>query len=197
MVRIALNCCRMMLLLAFCTALGCNKQRVLLDSTSTADTERTAADIHFESNKQLFAASRNAGQVIVYEGLPHQSFDAKLLEAEKQQKPTITLHGYPFYRTPLELSAEDLATVNMLLVDERAFLQWIGEKKCGGFHPDYLIEYRFADSAYRYLICFGCHEVMVFGPERSLRCDIQREVYRHLELLLKKYRKNRPASMTN
>jgi len=123
-----------------------------------------------------------------------QYFEPQQVEDEKRQKQIVTIHGFPFYAAPLDVSPEDAAKLRGLLVDDRSFLQWYGTKACGGFHPDYLAEYRVGGAAFRFLICFGCHEVMVFGPDRSLRCDIQREAYKQLDEILKKYRKNRPAS---
>jgi len=105
------------------------------------DAEQTEADKRFDDDKALFAAIRGADQLVLYEGLPHQTFEAEELEA--------------------------------LLADEKSFRQWRGEKKCGGFHPDYLAEWRSAEATYRFLICFGCQEVKVYGPNRSLRCDIR------------------------
>ena len=160
--------------------------------TPPDDTDRTKADTQFDENKSLFAAIQDAGQLDLYEGLPHQFFDPKQVEEEKQRKQTVTLHGFPFYATPLEVSEDDAAKLRGLLADERSFMQWRGEKKCGGFHPDYLAEFRVGKSVYRFLICFGCNEIMVFGPDRSLRCDFQGAGQQLAELLMK-YRKNRPA----
>jgi hypothetical protein len=151
------------------------------------------ADTRFEDNKSLFAAVREADQVTLYEGLPHQAWESKQLEKEKQAKQTVQLHGFPFYSETLDLTADDQKALQKLLGDEASFKQWMGEKKCGGFHPDYLVEWRAGDRDYRFLICFGCSEVMVFGPDKSLRCDMAGESKKQLEDVLKKYQKNRPA----
>ena len=137
------------------------------------DAEQTEADKRFDDNKALFAAIRGANHLVLYEGLPHQTFEAEELEKERRRKETLTLHDYPFYVAPLDVSAEDAANLEALLGDEQSFRQWRGEKKCGGFHPDYLAEWRSAEATYRFLICFGCQEVKVYGPNRSLRCDIR------------------------
>jgi hypothetical protein len=171
-------------LLAAFTAAACG--------TQSPDVNRTKVDTRFEENRSLFAAIRDAGDLTLYEGLPHQFYEPQQLEEEKQQKSTVTLHGFPFYAAPLDVGTEDAAKITGLLADERSFLQWRGEKKCGGFHPDYLAEYRVGESTYRFLICLGCHEIMAFGPDHSLRCDFQGEAYK-LEALLKKYHKSRPA----
>ena len=154
---------------------------------------RTEADTRFAANKSLLAAVRDAGPPAVYEGLPHQYFDRERFEQERSQKPTLTLHGFPFYPAPLDVAPEDAAALTAVLADERMFEQLVSGKKCGEFHPDYLAEYRVGESAYRFLICFGCGEVRVFGPDGSLRCDVRHEARTSLEAPLKRYRKNRPA----
>jgi hypothetical protein len=155
--------------------------------------ERTMAETRFDDNKSLFAAIRDADKATLYEGLPHQSNEAKLLEKEKKEKKTVQLHGFPFYQETLELKADDRKSLQKVLGDSASFQQWGVEKKCGGFHPDYLVEWRVGDKEYRVLICFGCHEVKVFGPDKTLRCDMAGETKKALQDVLKTYQKNRPA----
>ncbi len=152
----------------------------------------TEADTDFASNKAVFASIHAAGRLILYEGLPHHAFEAKELKLEKRKKRTMALHGCSFYRDHLKLSAYDQQRLKSLLGSEASFAKWSGEKRCGGFHPDYCVQMSVGRAAYRFLICFGCHEVKVYGPKHSLRCDIQRDAYVLLEKLLKKHRKNRP-----
>jgi hypothetical protein len=165
---------------------------LFLVSAVSACAGKTEADTRFEENKSLFAAIKAADQLILYEGLPHQADESEQLAREKRNKETVALHGFSFYRAPLEISAEDKEKLKAVLSNEGSFRQWQGEKKCGGFHPDYCAEWRGGDAVYRFLICFGCSEVKVFGRDKSLRCDIRGETREPLEELLKKYRKNRP-----
>ena len=159
-----------------------------------ADASKIETDTRFEENKSLFTSVGTADRLILYEGLPHQYWEAEQLAQEQANKETVTLHGFPFYRVPLEISAEDAGKLKSLLESESSFLQWCGEKKCGGFHPDYCAEFHAGSAVYRALICFGCSETKVYGPDKSLRCDIQKEAEKQLEEVLKKYRKNRPPS---
>jgi hypothetical protein len=165
---------------------GCGAKKV--------GSERTEASTEFEPNRSLFAAIGKADRLVLYEGLPHQGYEQQLLEEEMRNKPTVTLHGFAFYRSALYVSADEVEKLRRVLGDEDSFRPWRGEKKCGGFHPDYLAEWWVGDGAYRVLICLGCHEVKVFGPDNSLRCDIQSQAFDELQGLLKKYRQNRPAS---
>ncbi len=173
------------LFLAGCFVAGCGAKN---------DPGRTDADTRFDANKEVFAPVRNADQVTVYEGLPHQFFEAGQLDEEKRQKPTVTLHGYPFYQDRLEIPADDRAKLKAVLGAETSFGPWAGERKCGGFHPDYCVECSVGGAAYRFLICFGCSEAKVYGPDHNLRCDFRGETSKQLTELLKKHRKNRPPT---
>lgn len=146
----------------------------------------------FEPNKGVFATARGATRLTLHEGLPHQMFEATQLDSELKTKPTVTLHGFPFFQETLTLKEEDAVRLKEVLGDERSFEPFQGTKSCGGFHPDYCAEWEADGGVYRCLICFGCGEVKVYGPDRALHCDIRREVKADLEKLLKPYRKNRP-----
>ena len=56
-------------------------------------------------------------------------------------KPTIQLSGFKFYREPLGLKDEDVRTLRGLLGNSSTYRSYSGEKKCGGFHPDYAVEW--------------------------------------------------------
>lgn len=174
------------LLLAGGLAAGCR--------TQPPDPPRAGADTRSGDGAAAVAAIRTADRLVLYEGLPHQTFESKLLEAERRQKQTVILHDFPFYAEPLDLRGEDAALLKELLSDADSFSVWGGEKFCGGFHPDYLVECRVGKDVYRVLVCFGCHEAKVFGPRGvGVRYDLQAEAHKQLDELLRKYHKNRPA----
>lgn len=68
---------------------------------------------------------------------------------------------------------------------------------CGGFHPDFCLEWQDGDATYQVLICFGCYEVKCYGPRTELWCDIQESAYDQFKKVLRKYRKSRPAPVGN
>lgn len=171
--------------------LGC----LLAVSAIAACAGKPEVDTRFAENKSLFADIGKADQLTLYEGLPHQGNERQLFEQE-QSKETVTLHGYPFYRAPLDVPAEEVEKLRSVLGSASSFLQWRGERKCGGFHPDYCAEWRAGGNVYRVLICFGCGEVKVHGPDKSLRCDVEDETREKLKELLKKHRKNRPPEQS-
>jgi hypothetical protein len=139
-------------------------------------------------------AVRQAEKVALYEGLPHQMFESHLLEEERRTKAVQELNGYPFYQEPLTLTSGDAQRLSGILSEPATYQPFSGEKKCGGFHPDYAVEWHVGADRYRALLCFGCHEAKLFGPGLESRNDLNRAAYDELQELLKGYRKNRPAT---
>ncbi len=139
------------------------------------------------------ASISQARQITLYEGLPHQLYEPKALVAERNAKPTVTLSGFPFYRETLDLKEVDAAELKALLASSRSFETYSGEKKCGGFHPDYAVEWSVGGATYRCLICFGCEEARIHGPRDVTEYDIEHITFKRLKQLLAPYRKNRPA----
>ena len=90
------------------------------------------------------------------------------------------------------MSLPDLAQLVQWFADESSFRKWIGEKKCGGFHPDYAVVATGDDGEYTMLMCFGCHEILIIGPRSSMRCDMNGDTNKPIETMLKEYRVNRP-----
>ena len=138
-------------------------------------------------------ASPNPEKITLYEGLPHQMYESGKL-AEEKTKPTVEKGGFPFYRDPLALKDADAKALGTILANPDTFEPFGGEKKCGGFHPDYALVASSKGEEFTYLICFGCGEVTVYGSGRSeTRYDLGRDARTRLEELLKPYQKNRPG----
>ncbi len=138
-------------------------------------------------------ASPNPDRITLYEGLPHQGYQPKKL-AEEMKKPTIEKGGFPFYRDPLALKDADAKALGAILANRDTFQPFGGEKKCGGFHPDYALVVLSKGEEVTYLICFGCGEVTVYGSGRSeTRYDLSLDARTRLGEILKPYWKNRPG----
>lgn len=149
-------------------------------------------DTNLDNHKDLAAAVAKADKVVLYEGLPHQLFEKELLEKELKEKKTVKFNGFPFYEETLTLKEEDKKKLTTLFGEEKSVKKFSGQKRCGGFHPDYCVEWHVGKDVYRAHMCFGCHEMMVFGPKTDLYCDIADPALKELDALLKAYRKNRP-----
>lgn len=144
---------------------------------------------------KLAEAIAKADKVVLFEGLPHQGNEPELLKKELADKKTVQIAGYPFYAETLELKDGHGKKLTELTAGKDTFDKFGGEKKCGGYHPDYAVEFLVGADKYHALICFGCSEAIITGPKATVRCDMNKdEGYKAFAAILKEYRKNRPAS---
>lgn len=143
---------------------------------------------------RLFAARVQAEKrLLVWEGLPHPTWENKLFDEERTNKPIRELDSYLFYAAPLELDAEDDARLRALLTNPgsyQTFWPLLSAKKCGSFHPDFAVE--LPESGQFALLCFGCGEVELRGGWLASKHDLSAALSLHE--LLSKYRTNRPPS---
>ncbi len=135
-----------------------------------------------------------SGEVLLYEGLPSEFWEPQLREQELDRKKTIGLHGYAFYDDRIALPATDVERFTSLLSSKASFKRYRGQKPCGGYHPDYCVEWKTADATTQALICMECGEVKFFAPRSELHCDLIPEAGEKLSQWLASYRKNRPAA---
>lgn len=143
-----------------------------------------------KSLQQFVGAVALTSDMVLFEGLPHQGFESKLLATELSSKDTVQIHGFPFYTLPLSITDDDKERVVQILSDGSSYEKYDGfVKKCGGFHPDYAAQWSIAEDVYTALIYFGCGEMKIFGPGINELYDLNTG----LLSLLKKYRVNRPA----
>jgi hypothetical protein len=142
--------------------------------------------------KPVARAIRKADRVLLYEGLPHQTCAPELLKKELEEKKTVEYHGFPFYAELLDLKEDDAKRLIALSADPKSVRQKGKAKLCGGFHPDYMIEYHVGEDVYRVLVCLGCGEVKVYGPKAALYCDMADAAYETFRAVLIDYQKNRP-----
>ncbi len=148
-----------------------------------------------QSVKQFADGVRRSDNLTLLEGLPHQWFESRALERERRTKSVRNLHGYTFYSEPLDISTEDARQLATGFGNPEK-LGHISDprlqKKCGGFHPDYALEWQQGENRYQALVCFGCAEVKIFGSNFIVEYDFSEEVKATLAVILRKYRKNRP-----
>ena len=169
------------------------------------------ANINFNNYGPLANKIQQATEVTLYEGLPHQYFEKDALASERKNKDTVTLHQFPFYRESLPLNAADGDRLKELFCDGKslkpnaAFVAMGGrtsnpdgsyiipDQACGGYHPDYCIEWKVKGEKYHVLVCFGCGEMKCYGDGIELYCDFEQcGGDTEFGKVLKKYRKNRP-----
>ena len=147
------------------------------------------------SSQPQFDTIRTGSRLTLYEGLPHGMYEEDLLKGELKSKQTIQLHDFAFYRESLEVKRDDATKLSALIGDNAAFKDVSGlPKPCGGFHPDFAIEWSSGGRVYHCLICFGCDEAKLYGRHSERYCDIAADARKGIREILKSYRKNRPES---
>jgi len=139
---------------------------------------------------ELRDSIKGSDRIFVFEGLPHQMSEAKLLKAEKKRKDIIKIAGYPFYTPKIKVEGESLTALRTIISNSENYVQFRGEKRCGGFHPDYAVEWHDKDKLYSILFCYGCSEVLVVDGKLTYRYDF--EFTAELKKLLSAFDLKRP-----
>ena len=117
-----------------------------------------------------------------------------MLQSELKEKPTEYLDRFPFYKESLELTQEDAQLLKLWLnSDSLEYFDGTVFKTCGGFHPDYAIEWQNEAGERSILsVCLGCSEAHYLGSDTYPCTDIYDRKINELRQILSKYRKNRP-----
>jgi|GEM_PF-3008968 len=132
--------------------------------------------------------------IALFEGLPRSYAKGKDTEQEKRPEPTFTVDQQTFYVKPITLTDEDRATLETIFRSGTPVKAFGGVKFCGGFHADYLIEWRRKkETVLRALVCFGCHEIRFVDSTGIIETDMTESGVQRLENVLRKYRQERPA----
>lgn len=148
---------------------------------------------NFEKQINLLVAGIAKSRTLtVYEGLPHQLSEKDVLEKELKEKKTVKLYKFPFYEETIAINEDVSARLKPLCSDTKTYQRYIGAKFCGGFHPDWCVEFKDGQDVYRVLICFGCHEARLYGPQNDLFTDLDKESMLKLAETLNPLQKNRP-----
>jgi len=142
--------------------------------------------------KPLMSGISHCKELVLYEGLPHPEAHEELFTNELKEKRTIKLEGHAFYEEQVS-PKEDLGERLRELCSDRANLgRYRGGKFCGGFHPDWCLEFRDDGRVYRVLVCFGCREAQIIGPDHKLMSELAKSGYTELHAVLSPLRKNCP-----
>lgn len=148
---------------------------------------------HFVKHiKPLVEGIKKAKALTLYEGLPHQFHERQLLAKELKEQKTVKLHDFPFYEGAIAVKDDDAKKLLSLCSDLKTFGRYGGKKMCGGYHPDWYIEFKAGDDIYQVQICFGCHEARLFGPKNEVFSDLDNEALKKLAAVFVPLRKNRP-----
>jgi len=109
-------------------------------------------ETNLENHQPIAAGILKATKVFLYEGLPHQQFERRVLEQERKSKKTLELHCFSFYQELLPLKEDDAQKLLELVCTSGSFQRWDWLKLCGQFHPDYCLEWQQGKDSYRVLV---------------------------------------------
>lgn len=168
------------LLICSCVAARCRAEAARGTSTDLA------------SHKPIAGLIAAADRLVLYEGLPHQVWEGDLLASELAAKKTVTSHDFPFYADAIAPKDDDAKALAAILSDAKSLRQYTGGKRCGGFHPDWRLEWQAGGEKVECQLCFGCSEVKFFLAKQTLHADLSRSALEKLESALKTYRNQRP-----
>ncbi len=174
-------------------ACGCGQTSQSLDALEDPRNSQQA-----DSVNRFTESWEQAGEIELYEGLPHEGLDRQLFEAELASKSVVRFGSYPFYAESLSLTDADVTRLGSLLLKVSSFRprQLDAAKSCGGFHPDYCVVWQFESVTFYSLLCFGCNEAVVAGGGYRYYADLTSDASSELQHLLLPYRTNRPPRQT-
>ncbi len=157
--------------------------------TLSALAEETQPTIEASSVYRTTVSS--AKSLVVFEGLPHQTWDSELLATELKRKDIKKIWDYSFYTPSVDAkNADDLR--KLLSSAASIAVRSGGVKLCGGYHPDYSISWQADEVTYYALICFGCDEIVFYDGKTSLIYDLKGATSKRYQELLAVYEAKRP-----
>ncbi|MES2660742.1 MAG: hypothetical protein V4689_19105 [Verrucomicrobiota bacterium] len=163
---------------------------VLLVGILSAEQPAPASE---EASSKIRRAMTEATRVNVYEGLPHQMSERDLLATESKRKDTEKIGSFRFYTPPV--AATNPEVLKRILWSSDTIRIFGGEKRCGGFHPDYAVQWSSEDgSRFFAQICFGCHEIIYSDGKNQYRYNLEKEAFEQLKKELAPYAKKRPKT---
>jgi len=162
--------------------------------TPEPEAKEAAAPARAALDEAFVKLLKDAEKATLYEGLPHQRHESALLKQEKAAKKTLDFGDFTFYQEPFEVKDTDFKALKAILSSPETFRPYSGEKGCGGYHPDYFVEWYAEGEICRVYLCFGCGEAKVVGPNGETKYDLDSAGRVKLEDVLFAYHKNRPDS---
>ena len=152
---------------------------------------------HVEPPVEESKAERNAlagsKTLTLSEGLPHPAKEASLFAKEAKRRDIMTLADFKFYTPELKPDPQRDQRLRKLLADPASLAMW-SQKRCGGFHPDWVVNWRSGRKDIHALICFGCKEVMILSPDQQLRYNLTPAAFTKLQAELTPLKSKRPGN---
>lgn len=148
-------------------------------------------DLPVEASEKARIALAKAKKFGLAEGLPHPAKETELFSAEAQRKDTQQITGFFFYKPELKADPGTTEKLRQIIANSDNLTEW-KEKRCGGFHPDWSINWRRGWSKDHALICFSCDEIIYISGDYQLRYNLTDDAAKQLKALLAPFKTKRP-----
>ena len=149
-------------------------------------------DLPVDASEEARLALAKAKKFDLSEGLPHPAKETPLFSAEAQRKDTQQITGFFFYKPDQKLDPATTENLKKIIADSNNLTEWKEHKTCGGFHPDWSLNWRRGWSKDRALICFSCEEIIYISGDYQLRYNLTPAATKQLKSLLNPFKAKRP-----
>jgi hypothetical protein len=131
---------------------------------------------------------RQAKTLTLYEGVPLH-LTGRFKPGEKPpQSDMVEVGKHLFYSTPLAPATDTVEALRHLCASEGSYLPYEA-KKCG-FHADFCMQWKEGGRDYRVIVCFGCDDVSVQGPDDAVLMTLRPTSVQQFTALLNPLRRH-------
>ncbi|MFC7339438.1 hypothetical protein ACFQY0_19755 [Haloferula chungangensis] len=150
-------------------------------------------DLPVDASEEARLALAKAKKFGLSEGLPHPAKETERFSAEAQRRDTQQITGFFFYKPDQKLDPATTDKLRQIIADSDNLTEWKEHKTCGGFHPDWSLNWRRGWSKDHALICFSCDEIIYISGDFQLRYNLTPAASKQLKTLLNPFQSKRPA----
>ena len=149
-------------------------------------------DLPVDASEEARQALAKAKTFTLAEGLPHPSKESDLFTTQAQRKDTQQITGFFFYKPDQKIDPGTTDKLRQIIANSDNLTEWKEHKTCGGFHPDWSLNWRRGWSKDRALICFSCEEIIYISGDYQLRYNLTPTAAKQLKSLLNPFKAKRP-----
>ena len=148
-------------------------------------------DASFDNLDRMRESLQGIRELRIYQGLP------SVIRGDWpacSPDSIVLIRGFQFHAGPAVLIGKRATEVVAILGDTSTFVRkGTGISRCGGFHPDFAVEWTVDKQRHRALLCFGCFDMKYAGPEATVLCEISSEPGERLRALLEPFAPHAPC----
>jgi hypothetical protein len=149
-------------------------------------------DLPVDASEEARQALAKAKTFTLAEGLPHPAKETNLFTTQAQRKDTQQITGFFFYKPDQKIDPATTDKLRQIIANSDNLTEWKEHKTCGGFHPDWSLNWRRGWSKDRALICFSCEEIIYISGDYQLRYNLTATATKQLKSLLNPFKAKRP-----